>query len=530
MSAESPLHPITIDAVRRHLIAGQEIAIVDLRSEYEFALAHPLFAISIPLGRIEIKSLDLIPDFNTLVVLYDDGGTLIERAAKSFQRLGYRNIQILAGGLAGWVSGGGELFRDVNVPSKAFGELVAETRHTPLLPALELRARQAKGDKLVILDSRREEEYRTMAIPGGISLPGGELIKRALAQVSDTETTIVVNCAGRTRSIIGAQSLVNAGIANPVFALENGTIGWEIAGLPLELESARIGAPATAESLAEAHRSILALAEKAGIPVFGRAEWEAWEADTNRSLYRLDVRTPAEFLAGHLPGFRSAPGGQLVQATDEWVGVRHGRILLADDDGIRARAAAVWLHQLGWREVAVLDHALFAPQETGAVASKLAPHPAATPEPLALAALSAARQDYVVIDVTLFAAYRKAHIPGAYFAQPADLPAQLGALAKRNIVITCQTAALSPFVAADLAAAGLPVRWLAGGTRAWAEAGFALETGVQPGRALSATDDVYKRPYEGTDNASAAKQAYLDWEYGLVAQLARDGTHGFKVL
>jgi hypothetical protein len=40
----------------------------------------------------------------------------------------------------------------------------------------------------------------------------------------------------------------------------------------------------------------------------------------------------------------------------------------------------------------------------------------------------------------------------------------------------------------------------------------------------------YKRPYEGTDNKAAAMQAYLDWEYGLVDQLARDGTHGFFVI
>ncbi len=42
--------------------------------------------------------------------------------------------------------------------------------------------------------------------------------------------------------------------------------------------------------------------------------------------------------------------------------------------------------------------------------------------------------------------------------------------------------------------------------------------------------DRYRRPYEGTDNSAEAMQAYLEWEYGLVDQLARDGTHGFRVL
>ncbi|MFV3015241.1 hypothetical protein ACM9HO_05975, partial [Pseudomonas sp. KHB2.9] len=42
--------------------------------------------------------------------------------------------------------------------------------------------------------------------------------------------------------------------------------------------------------------------------------------------------------------------------------------------------------------------------------------------------------------------------------------------------------------------------------------------------------DRYRRPYEGTDNPKEAMQAYLDWEFGLVEQLARDGTHGFYVI
>ncbi len=40
----------------------------------------------------------------------------------------------------------------------------------------------------------------------------------------------------------------------------------------------------------------------------------------------------------------------------------------------------------------------------------------------------------------------------------------------------------------------------------------------------------YRRPYEGTDAPAEAMQAYLDWEFGLVAQLARDGTHNFRLV
>jgi hypothetical protein len=43
-------------------------------------------------------------------------------------------------------------------------------------------------------------------------------------------------------------------------------------------------------------------------------------------------------------------------------------------------------------------------------------------------------------------------------------------------------------------------------------------------------DDVYRRPYDGTDNGVEAMEAYLQWEYGLVDQLNRDGAQGFYVI
>ena len=61
-------------------------------------------------------------------------------------------------------------------------------------------------------------------------MPGAELVLRVRDIAPSPDTTIVVNCAGRTRSIIGAQSLINAGIPNKVVALRNGTMGWHLAG------------------------------------------------------------------------------------------------------------------------------------------------------------------------------------------------------------------------------------------------------------------------------------------------------------
>ena len=61
-------------------------------------------------------------------------------------------------------------------------------------------------------------------------MPGGELVYRIGDLAPDPKTLVVVNCAGRTRSIMGAESLRRAGIPNKVVALRNGTMGWELAG------------------------------------------------------------------------------------------------------------------------------------------------------------------------------------------------------------------------------------------------------------------------------------------------------------
>src|SRR5262245_33007896 len=308
-------------ALREAWRTGAEVALLDVREEGAFAEAHPFFAVSLPLSQIELRILDLVPRLSAPIVVYDDGEGFAERAAARIAASGYSDVSILDGGLAAY-GRAGEVFRDVNVPSKAFGELVEAIRHTPSVSASEAKALIERERDLVVLDARRFEEYRTMSIPRGISVPGGELALRARDIAPSAATTIIVNCAGRTRSIIGAQSLINAGLPNRIFALRNGTIGWTLQGYEVErgrtdrFVRRNAADPAT---LADAQ----AWATRTGVPLLDHETYRRFcdEAD-QRTLYRLDVRTPEEYEAGHAPGFASAPGGQLVQATDEWVAVR----------------------------------------------------------------------------------------------------------------------------------------------------------------------------------------------------------------
>src|SRR4030081_1524508 len=223
------LPSITSPEVRGALLLRDEIALLDLRHEAAFATGHPLFAANMAADRIALEAGARPPRKDVPVVIYDAGEGLVSQAADRLGALGYTNVRQLDGGLQGWQRAGFELFQDVNSYAKAFGELVESRRHTPSLPADEVAALLARKANVAVLDVRRVDEYATMNIPGSVSVPGAELVLRAGRVAPDPDTTIIVNCAGRTRSIIGAQSLINAGVVNKVLALRNGTIGWTLA-------------------------------------------------------------------------------------------------------------------------------------------------------------------------------------------------------------------------------------------------------------------------------------------------------------
>lgn len=539
VTATAPLATRSPADIRRAWIERDEVALLDAREEGPYSLSHPLFAVSVPLSRVELLAYDLLPRHDVPITVYDDGEGYAEPAARRLQALGYGDVTLLEGGLAGWIAAGFEVYRDVNVPSKALGEWVEYHRHTPSLPAAEVKALlDAKAD-LVILDARRFEEYRTMSIPGGISVPGAELVKRVHDIAPNPDTLVVVNCAGRTRSIIGTQSLVNAGIPNRVAALRNGTIGWTLAGLTLD--SGREGRfpEVSADGDAAGRRAARAVADRAGVGRIDAKTLDRFRGDERRTLHLFDVRTPEEYEAGHLPGFRHAAGGQLVQATDEHVAVRGARIVLTDDPagggGPRADMTASWLSQLGW-EVHVLEGDVSVlGSESGPDRRRLPPEPEVGAETIAPRDLLALLEngEAAVIDITRSPRYRAGHIPGAYFSTRARLAGTIARLPKGvRPVLTCGDGTLTRYAVADFTlshlSGGQRPLLLAGGTKGWVAAGLPLSTDLD--RLGGEPDDVYKRPYEGTDNSAAAMQGYIDWELELVDQLKRDGAHNFHVI
>ncbi|MGR8950506.1 MAG: rhodanese homology domain-containing protein [Gammaproteobacteria bacterium] len=515
--------------VRSSLLDKKEIALLDVREEAPHAQGHPLFAANFPSSRIELDAYTKLPRMDVPIVLIDGGEGLAEICASRFESLGYTDVTVFSGGIDGWVSAGGELFIDVNVPSKSFGEYMEACCQTPSIPAHEAKALIESDEDVAVLDVRRFDEYQTMSIPTATSVPGAELVLRVADMVPNADTTILVNCAGRTRSLLGTQSLINAGIPNPVAALRNGTIGWTLAGQTLETGQSR-SYPATSNAgHAIAKQRARTVADRAGVKRVSVKELAAWREQQNRTSYFFDVRSAEEYEQSHIPGFFCIQGGQLVQETEMYAPVRGARIVVVDDDGTRANMSASWLAQMAW-DVYVLDDAT--PEDftqSGKWQAKIAE--GAKPREVSVAEVRAwqnASKEFVVIDFSKHAAYAKGHIPGSYYALRCQLKAAL-----KNIpdvpryVITDEMGLVGQFVAPELAAlVSAEIFVLAGGTAAWQARGMPMETGET--RLASPPLDRYKRPYEGTNVPPEAMQAYLDWEFGLIEQLNRDGTHHFK--
>jgi len=357
-------------------------------------------------------------------------------------------------------------------------------------------------------------EYRVMNIPGALDCPGAELVYRAQQVAPHPETLVVVNCAGRTRSIIGAQSLINAGIPNKVVALKNGTMGWHLAGLELEHGQSRMASAPSGAALKKALEAAEKVAKRFGIR---RISFPQFQSEKDRTTYLFDVRSPEEFAAGHLAGSISAPGGQLVQATDTYAAVHGARIALIDDDGVRATMTASWLLQMGWRDVFVLTGAKFDSKDAFLVNAPVVP--LIKPSELKTG-------DVVILDFASSLQYRKEHLPGASFAIRARLGHHLERLKGRTVVCTSPDGVLARFAAADLAALGVDARALEGGTAAWCAAGFETQSGETS--MLEPPEDVYYKPYDHKTQIEAAMQDYLQWEVALLAQIRRDPDCRFR--
>jgi rhodanese-related sulfurtransferase len=517
--------PITPHDLQRRLGEEAPIALIDVRDPPEYNASHIVGASLIPRRVLEFELLDGVPHFDTPIVFCDEDEGRVHFAAATAERMGYRDVWTLSGGTNRWAFLDLPTEWGVNVPSKDFGERVEVVHHVPEIDADDLHARIERGDSLVILDTRTPEEYRRSCIPGGRSMPGGELAFRITDVLEDApaDATVVVNCAGRTRSIIGTRVLQRMALEREVVGLKNGTAGWMLAGHELEFGADRDALPSvTPEGQAAAEQYARRCAEEDGVELIGVAQLDdLMERSRSESVYFIDVRTDVEHEAGHIPGFRWFPGGQAVQRSDDVAIVHHAPIVFACDGVARAALTASWYRQMGHRHIYALEGGIGA--WTAAGRSLESGFRSNEPQVLSDARAGVATvepgdlfndPDAVVIHVGTSQEFAQSHPPGGRWVPRGSLERGIGQVAPEPstpIVTVCESGEQSLLAAQSLLEAGRPnVSAVSGGMAAYRAAGLAIEYGLSG--VIAPPNDILTF---GPQRGFADMQHYLRWETAL---------------
>ncbi len=508
----------------RLLETGSPLALIDVREPGEYNLAHIAGATSVPRRHLEARIGRLVPYRAVPVVVCDDTGRRAALAARTLGRMGYAQVSVLEGGVNRWAADNLPTEWGMNVPSKDFGEKVEVQYHVPTIDADELARRQRRGDDLLIVDTRTPEEYRRFCIPGGRSAPGGELALRIHDLMRERpNATVVVNCAGRTRSIIGARVLQRMQLPN-VVSLRNGTSGWLLAGLELERGADRVALPAPSpEGRAAAEAFAARVAAEDGVRTLDVAELQKTMGRAGaETVYLIDVRTREEFTAGHIPGFWWMPGGQAVQRSDDTVAVRGGIVVFCCDGTVRASVTASWYRQMGFPNVYAVAGGTTAWMAAGlplvaeaddsveavVAEARARVRQVATSE---LASRVGSKSPPLTIDVDPSDRFAAGHVPAARWVPRGWLELRIAEVAPdpgAPIVVTDGDGGDAVLAAATLMELGYrDVVALAGGVEAWRREGRPVEQGLTG--VVRPPDDVVPA---GPDRSFADMINYLRWE------------------
>jgi rhodanese-related sulfurtransferase len=507
------------------MASGSFYAVLDIRERGEFNARQIANATSLPRSQIEFRIEELVPNRKIPIVVYDNDGKRAALAANTLAELGYSNIAVLEGGLPAWQQARLPTASGVNVPSKAFGERVHHDRNIPEISPEDVQRLKEKEADVTILDMRTPEEFNRFCIPGAINVPGGDIVLWADQLKEKAATQVVVNCAGRTRGIIGTAALRRLGLNN-VRALKNGTMGWLLAGFELESHPVRQTAVASEGSREKATALALQLAAEEGIPFISPRDVVGVTNGADTSvIYLIDVRSETEYGSGHLPGSFNIPGGQAVQRADDFVAVRNGKIIFVSNTSARAVMAAYWYRQMGFKSIAFLKDGLGAWVESGEslVRGVNGTEPLGYESAAKLARFIDAGElkhklhdsRALILDVGTSADFEAAHIHGAWWISrgwielklPERFPSR-----SRPIVLTCPDGRNSVLAAQALSGIGYTdVAVLRGGVRAWESSGHATETGLN--HCLVEANDVVLSP--AIRGNKEEMRRYLEWELKL---------------
>lgn len=99
---------IGVEEARRKLESG-EAKLIDVREDSEWAAGHVRGAEHMGRGVIERDIEVRIPDKAAELILYCGGGFRSALSADNLQKMGYTNVQSMAGGWRAWTAAGGPI-------------------------------------------------------------------------------------------------------------------------------------------------------------------------------------------------------------------------------------------------------------------------------------------------------------------------------------------------------------------------------------------------------------------------------------
>ncbi|MEO7368347.1 MAG: rhodanese-like domain-containing protein [Gemmatimonadaceae bacterium] len=503
-------------------------ALLDVREHGEYNLAHIAGSTSVPRRTLEFAIGGLVPCKTVQVIVCDDNCERASLAGRTMETIGYTRVAVLEGGINSWASKGLPTQWGMNVLGKDFGEHQEVRHHVPTMHPDELSQRIERGQPVVMLDTRTVEEYRRHCIPGGRSMPGVELALRIGDIRRDhPDSLIVVNCAGRTRSIMGTRLLQRMGIAD-VVGLKNGTSGWFLAGKTLEegADRTELGTPSP-QSVQAAEIFARRIAAEDGVRILTADQLDLrLNRLADECTYLIDVRTAQEYEVGHIPGFVHFAGGQAVQRVEDAAPVRSANIIFCCNGVARSFIAASWFRQMGFATVFALDGGIGAwaasgrrlETGTGAATVDATLMQKAVPaiDPLELHSRLGHNASLLVLHVGTSGEFASGHVPGSHWLSRSWLDLRIRALAPvltKGIVVTAADPTAAYLAAVTLCRMGYSdIAQLVDGIRGWRAAGLPIETGLSG--VMQAPDDLLPPP-TGPKRSHADMINYLRWEEAL---------------
>ncbi|MFI9601447.1 rhodanese-like domain-containing protein [Streptomyces sp. NPDC052043] len=478
------------------LLASKEPhAVLDVRERGEYILGHIAGSTNLPRGQLELRLPTIIRKRDVPIVFYCDDGHRSSLARSTAADLGYTDVRTLAGGLATWKAEGQEVAYGVNVIGKDYGERLAVQRRIPQITPDQLE--ELRQDRnVLLLDVRDPAEYEAEGhIAGAHNVPGGELTTTVLSQLlgDAPPETVVVNCAGRTRSIVGTDLLISFELGN-VQALENGTMAWLMSGR--ELEQGPDPRPLPAPTAAARERAASLASRAADAEGLGHIDVEPLlsRIDEGDLLYVLDVRTRPEFEKERIAGAVSCPAGQLTNYLDDTVPVRQALVVCYSDDDTRSKFAVRTLRGIGYPHAVWLRGGLNEWRRAGALTTHGrnaeragdAESRASAGDRVGLISVEemfspdSAVRPRRIVDVRRSCDYITGHIPHAVWVPRGDLERRVGrhVVAMDDVVVVSDDQEHAVLAASTLRAIGYSrVRVLEGGVTAWATGGHPLAEG-----------------------------------------------------